>query len=79
MTSGSGPSSARRSSTSCSDLLRDLFTRYGGAEGDAFRLAVACYPNLPRQTDVARDLATSTDVAPDIATNTEGDSDDRAE
>ena len=24
--------------------LRDLFTRYGGAEGDAFRLAVACYP-----------------------------------
>ena len=25
--------------------LQDLFTRYGGAEGDAFRLAVACYPN----------------------------------
>src|SRR5215831_13763202 len=25
-------------------LLRDLFTRYGGAEGDAFRLALACYP-----------------------------------
>ena len=24
--------------------LRDLFTRYGGAEGDRFRLAVACYP-----------------------------------
>jgi DNA-binding transcriptional ArsR family regulator len=24
--------------------LRDLFTRYGGAEGDAFKLAVACYP-----------------------------------
>jgi DNA-binding transcriptional ArsR family regulator len=24
--------------------LQDLFTRYGGAEGDAFRLAVACYP-----------------------------------
>ncbi|MFC5832872.1 helix-turn-helix domain-containing protein [Nonomuraea insulae] len=24
--------------------LKDLFTRYGGAEGDAFRLAVACYP-----------------------------------
>lgn len=24
--------------------LTDLFTRYGGAEGDAFRLAVACYP-----------------------------------
>src|SRR5579862_6185568 len=24
--------------------LQDLFTRYGGAEGDAFRLALACYP-----------------------------------
>jgi DNA-binding transcriptional ArsR family regulator len=24
--------------------LEDLFTRHGGAEGDAFRLAVACYP-----------------------------------
>jgi DNA-binding transcriptional ArsR family regulator len=60
-------------------LLRDLFTRYGGAEGDAFRLALACYPNLPPQTDVAPDFATSTDVAPDFATSTEGDPDDRAE
>jgi DNA-binding transcriptional ArsR family regulator len=24
--------------------LQDLFTRYGGPKGDAFRLAVACYP-----------------------------------
>lgn len=24
--------------------LQDLFTRHGGAEGEAFRLAVACYP-----------------------------------
>ncbi|MFC5942910.1 hypothetical protein ABUL04_23360 [Micromonospora harpali] len=24
--------------------LEDLFTRYGGTEGDAFKLAVACYP-----------------------------------
>ena len=24
--------------------LQDLFTRYGGSEGDAFRMAVACYP-----------------------------------
>jgi DNA-binding transcriptional ArsR family regulator len=24
--------------------LQDLFTRYGGADGDAFKLAVACYP-----------------------------------
>jgi DNA-binding transcriptional ArsR family regulator len=35
--------------------LQDLFTRYGGAEGDAFKLAVACYPkqtpdDLPRET-----------------------------
>ena len=33
-------------------VLQDLFTRYGGAEGDAFKLAVACYPkgqeNEPR-------------------------------
>jgi DNA-binding transcriptional ArsR family regulator len=26
------------------NVLQDLFTRYGGAEGDAFKLAVACYP-----------------------------------
>ncbi len=31
--------------------LKDLFTKYGGAEGDAFKLAVACYPDQddPRQ------------------------------
>jgi DNA-binding transcriptional ArsR family regulator len=28
--------------------LQDLFTRYGGREGDAFRLAVACYPKGER-------------------------------
>jgi len=28
--------------------LQDLFTRYGGAEGDAFKLAVACYPKEQR-------------------------------
>jgi DNA-binding transcriptional ArsR family regulator len=28
--------------------LQDLFTRYGGAEGDAFKLAVACYPKGDR-------------------------------
>jgi hypothetical protein len=48
-------------------LLRDLFTRYGGADGDAFRLAVACYPNV------------ASDVTPDNATSTEGDSDDPTE
>lgn len=25
-------------------VLEGLFTKYGGAEGDAFRIAVACYP-----------------------------------
>jgi DNA-binding transcriptional ArsR family regulator len=29
--------------------LQDLFTRYGGAEGDAFRVAVACYPKHPQE------------------------------
>jgi DNA-binding transcriptional ArsR family regulator len=29
-------------------VLQDLFTRYGGAEGDAFKLAVACYPKGER-------------------------------
>ncbi|GAA1290783.1 helix-turn-helix domain-containing protein [Saccharothrix xinjiangensis] len=33
------------------DALQDLFSRYGGAEGDAFRLAVACYPNHEGKTD----------------------------
>jgi DNA-binding transcriptional ArsR family regulator len=31
--------------------LQDLFTRYGGAEGDAFKLAVACYPDRPRDAE----------------------------
>ncbi|WP_433136279.1 helix-turn-helix domain-containing protein [Actinomadura nitritigenes] len=30
--------------------LQELLTRYGGAEGDAFRIAVACYPAVPRET-----------------------------
>ena len=30
------------------NTLQDLFTRYGGAEGDAFKLAVACYPKEQR-------------------------------
>jgi DNA-binding transcriptional ArsR family regulator len=30
--------------TDLKTTLRDLFTRYGGADGDAFKLAVACYP-----------------------------------
>jgi DNA-binding transcriptional ArsR family regulator len=31
--------------------LQGLFTKYGGAEGDAFKLAVACYPDRPRDGD----------------------------
>lgn len=31
--------------------LQDLFTKYGGAEGDAFKLAVACYPDRPIDDD----------------------------
>jgi DNA-binding transcriptional ArsR family regulator len=50
-------------------LLQDLFTRYGGAEGDTFRLALACYPSPPHQTE----------ATPDFAIDTEGDPDDRAE
>jgi DNA-binding transcriptional ArsR family regulator len=30
--------------TDLQTVLQDLFTRYGGAEGDALKLAVACYP-----------------------------------
>jgi len=31
--------------TDLQTALQDLFTRYGGTEGDAFKLAVACYPH----------------------------------
>jgi len=34
--------------------LQDLFTKYGGDEGDAFRLAVACYPDR-HETRLATD------------------------
>lgn len=37
------------------DTLQDLFTRYGGAEGDPFTLALACYPD-----DTARPNARET-------------------
>ena len=35
--------------------LQDLFTKYGGAEGDAFRLAVACYPDRHEMKATADD------------------------
>jgi DNA-binding transcriptional ArsR family regulator len=31
--------------------LQDLFTKYGGAEGDAFKLAVALYPERPHDVE----------------------------
>jgi DNA-binding transcriptional ArsR family regulator len=31
--------------------LQDLFTKYGGAEGDAFKLAVALYPERPQDVE----------------------------
>ncbi|MCU1681981.1 MAG: ArsR family transcriptional regulator [Amycolatopsis sp.] len=31
--------------------LQDLFTKYGGDEGDAFKLAVACYPDRPHDEE----------------------------
>ncbi|RKT55914.1 ArsR/SmtB family transcription factor [Saccharothrix australiensis] len=37
--------------TDLKTALQDLFSRYGGAEGDAFRLAVACYPTRPEEED----------------------------
>jgi DNA-binding transcriptional ArsR family regulator len=32
-------------------MLQALFTRYGGAEGDAFKLALACYPKGDTDND----------------------------
>jgi DNA-binding transcriptional ArsR family regulator len=32
------------------DTLQDLFSRYGGEAGDAFRVALACYPTYPKET-----------------------------
>lgn len=29
--------------------LSDLFSRYGGAEGEAFKVALACYPTDPKE------------------------------
>lgn len=31
--------------------LQELFARHGGAEGEAFKLAVACYPSPPDDAD----------------------------
>jgi DNA-binding transcriptional ArsR family regulator len=38
------PDQRERFLTDLQTTLQDLFTRYGGAEGDAFKVAVACYP-----------------------------------
>ncbi|MGP3935026.1 helix-turn-helix domain-containing protein [Nonomuraea sp. KM88] len=36
-------------------MLQDLFTRYGGVEGDAFKIAVACYPKTTDHPEEERD------------------------
>lgn len=38
------------------ESLQDLFTKYGGAEGDAFRLAVACYPDRHEKKTTEADV-----------------------
>ncbi|TDC09212.1 ArsR family transcriptional regulator [Nonomuraea longispora] len=38
------PENRHQFMTELQTMLQDLFTRYGGAEGDAFKIAVACYP-----------------------------------
>lgn len=50
-------------------LLQDLFTRYGGAEGDPFRLALACYPNPPRPAEPAPGVAPGEEATPDPETD----------
>lgn len=37
------------------ETLQDLFTRYGGAEGDGFKLALACYPHQQRNDQQRED------------------------
>ncbi|MGB4135054.1 MAG: helix-turn-helix domain-containing protein [Microbacterium sp.] len=38
------------------ETLQALFARYGGADGDAFTLAVACYPgDVPEQSPVTKE------------------------
>ncbi|MER6001960.1 helix-turn-helix domain-containing protein [Nonomuraea angiospora] len=45
-------------------MLQGLFTRYGGAEGDAFKLAVACYPNATADPPATVDPPAATGPAP---------------
>ncbi len=51
MRSGSHRTDGGSSSKTCASTLQDLFERYGGAEGDAFKLAVACYPKGDQDHD----------------------------
>ncbi|MDR8408942.1 helix-turn-helix domain-containing protein [Nonomuraea sp. 3-1Str] len=43
------PEDRQRFLSDLQTTLQELFTRYGGAEGDAFKLAVACYPVQPKE------------------------------
>jgi DNA-binding transcriptional ArsR family regulator len=38
------PEQRRQFMTDLQSALQDLFTKYGGSEGDAFKVALACYP-----------------------------------
>ena len=77
--------------TELQELLQGLFTKYGGAEGDAFRLAVACYPAPPPVPDGGVDASPASGEAdagavhphtgadPESDTDTKEIPDDRAE
>jgi DNA-binding transcriptional ArsR family regulator len=45
--------------------LRDIFTRYGGDDGDAFRLAVACYPKPGPEPGLEQGLDQDSDRSPE--------------
>jgi DNA-binding transcriptional ArsR family regulator len=55
-------------------MLQGLFTRYGGAEGDGFKLAVACYPQAPAEPDPAAPAVAP--PAPEAADDPRGEGND---
>jgi DNA-binding transcriptional ArsR family regulator len=44
------PESRQRFLAELRDVLEDLLTRYGGGEGDPFRIAFACYPREDKRS-----------------------------
>ncbi|NBE96907.1 ArsR family transcriptional regulator [Nonomuraea sp. KC401] len=49
------PENRHQFMTELQSMLQDLFTRYGGAEGDAFKIAVACYPKTTDRPEEEQD------------------------